>query len=97
MLHLIFQSPIEDSVLQRIDSGDDVVFYENSIFQINKEGMLNTEIQQLLKRNVAIHVLREELETRGICVDELVTGIEVIDYPGLVHLTQKNKLVRTWN
>ncbi len=31
MLHLIFQSPIAHSVLQRIESGDDVVFFENAV------------------------------------------------------------------
>ena len=32
MLHLISQSSIDLSLLQRIDSGDDVVFIENAVF-----------------------------------------------------------------
>jgi len=37
--------------------------------------------------------LQEELTTRGIDVDE---SVSVIDYAGLVKLTEKNKIIKTW-
>ena len=97
MLHLIYQSPIDSSVIQRIESGDDVVFFENAVFRVNKAGLQNAELEQMLANNVHLYVLSDELVIRGVNVDELVLGIEVIDYSGLVTLTEKNKIIRTWN
>ena len=97
MLHLISQSFLDNSILHRIDNGDDVVFLESAVFRVNKESELSIELQQLLKNNVRLYVLSKELETRGIATDELVLGIEVIDYPGLVRLTEKNKVIQTWS
>ncbi len=97
MLHLVYQSPVEDSVIQRIESGDDVVFFENAIFRVNKKSLQSTELEQMLANNVHLYVLNDELVIRGVNTDELVLGIAVIDYPGLVALTEKNKIIRTWN
>jgi len=97
MLHLIFQSPINSALLQRIDKGDDVVFFENSIFQIYKGALLNDEFQQILSSRVYLYVLAVDMEVRGIEQEELITGVEVIDYAALVELTENNKVVRTWN
>ena len=97
MLHLIYQSPVEDSVIQRIESGDDVVFFENAVFRVNKKSLQSTELEQMLVNNVHLYVLSDELVIRGVNTDELVLGIAVIDYSGLVTLTEKNKIIRTWN
>jgi tRNA 2-thiouridine synthesizing protein B len=96
MLHLIFQSPIDMAILERIDSGDDVVFLENSVLRILKEGSLGDILSQLLKRN-RLCVLADDIEIRGIVTDELVNGIEVIDYSGLVGLTVKNPVIQSWS
>lgn len=97
MLHLIFQSSIDRALLQRIGSGDEVVFLENAIFRANKEGPLNSELQHMLNNRINFYVLDLELETRGITKEELVKGVEIIDYSGLVALTEKNKVIKSWN
>lgn len=97
MLHLIFQSPIDSSVLKRIDNGDVIVFHENAVFSLNSAGVLKNEIQNLLENNIHLFVLSEDLEIRGMSMTELHMGIEAIDYVGLVELTKKNELIRTWN
>jgi tRNA 2-thiouridine synthesizing protein B len=96
MLHLIFQSPIDSAILERIDSGDDVVFLENSVLRILKEGSLCAILTQLLKQN-RLCVLLDDIEIRGIVADELVKGIEVIDYSELVGLTVKNPVIQSWS
>lgn len=96
MLHLISQS-IDKALLQRIDSLDDVIFFENSIFQLNKNGVLNVDLDQMLKNRVRCYVLDLELETRGIKIEELVLGIESIDYSRFVELTENNKVISRWN
>jgi tRNA 2-thiouridine synthesizing protein B len=96
MLHLIFQSPIDNAILERIDSGDDVVFLENSVLRMLKKGCLSDILTQLLKRN-RLCVLTQDIEVRGIGADELVSGIEVIDYSELVRLTVKNPVIQSWS
>ena len=96
MLHLIFQSPIEIAILERIDSGDDVVFLENSVLRILQNGSLSDTLTQLLKQN-RLCVLADDIEVRGIVADELVNGIEVIDYSELVRLTVKNPVIQSWS
>ncbi|KAF3982977.1 MAG: sulfurtransferase complex subunit TusB [Methylococcales symbiont of Hymedesmia sp. n. MRB-2018] len=97
MLHLIFQSVLEPSVLQRIGSGDDVVFMENAVFRLYKENILSAELLKLLKNDIHLYVLNEELETRGIEKKELVLGVKVIDYLALAQLTETNTLISSWN
>ncbi len=96
MLHLIFKSPIESAILERIDSGDDVVFIENSVLRILQKGPLRDTLTQLLTRS-CLYVLSDDIEVRGITIAELIEGIEVIDYAGLVALTVKNPVIQTWS
>ena len=96
MLHLIFQSPIDAAILERISSGDDVVFLENSVLRILQKGSLCNTLTQLLKHN-RLCVLHDDIEVRGIRADELVNGIEVIDYSELVRLTVKNPQIQSWS
>ncbi len=97
MLHLIFQSAIDGALLQRIDSLDSVIFFENAVFQINKKGILSLQLKQMLKNRTSLYVLDVELETRGLNITELVSGIEVINYSGFVELTEQNKVIKTWS
>ncbi|MFZ2171568.1 MAG: sulfurtransferase complex subunit TusB [Methylococcaceae bacterium] len=96
MLHLIFQSPIDIAILERIDSGDDVVFLENSVLRILQKGSLSETLMQLLKQN-RLCVLADDIVVRGIVADELVNGIEVIDYSELIRLTVKNPVIQSWS
>ncbi len=96
MLHLIFQSPIELAILERIDPGDDVVFLENSVLRILKNGSLCDALMKLLKSN-RLCVLNDDIEIRGIVNKELVNGIEVIDYSELVRMTVKNPVIQSWS
>ncbi|MDO9162791.1 MAG: sulfurtransferase complex subunit TusB [Methylococcaceae bacterium] len=95
MLHLIFQSPIEQAVLQRIDPGDVVVFMENALLRILQNGVMASALATLLKTN-RLCVMSEDIIVRGIAVDALITGIDVIDYAELVELTVHNSAIQSW-
>lgn len=97
MLHLIFQSSIDKALVQRIENLDEVIFLESALFQLNKMGVFSTELEQMLKNSIRCYVLDVELETRGIKIEELVAGVEVIDYSQFVELTETNKVIKTWN
>lgn len=95
MLHLIFQSPIETAILERIDSGDVVVFLENSVLRmLLNSGMSDTLAQQLGSNRLC--VLSDDIAVRGIVPDELVKGIEVISHAELVELAVNNSAIQSW-
>ncbi len=97
MLHLIFQPPIDMAILERINTGDDVVFLENSVLRTLQKGRLNDALTRLLDGGNRLCVLADDIEVRGIVADELVKGIEVIDYSELVRLTVKNPVIQSWS
>ncbi len=97
MLHLVFQSLSDNALLQRIGNDDDVVFFENAIFCLTKAGSLNKDLQGLLNNHVQLYSLLDDIKTRGLSQNELVAGIQLIDYSALVRLTETNKLIRTWS
>lgn len=95
MLHLIFQSPIETAIFERIDSGDVVVFLENAVLRTLQNSSISDTLTQQLDSN-RLCVLSDDIAVRGIALDELVKGIEVIDYAGLVELTVNNPVIQSW-
>lgn len=96
MLHLIFQTPLNIAVLQRIDACDDVVLQGGAVWNAVRGHVLQSELESLLAKNCRLHVLREELELNGIAERRLQPGVDVIDYAGLVELTVSNKVNKTW-
>jgi len=95
VLHLIFQSPIETAILERIDSGDVVVFLENAVLRVLHNSRISDTLTQQLGSN-RLCVLSDDIAIRGIVPAELVKGIEVINYAGLVELTINNPVIQSW-
>lgn len=95
MLHLIFQSPIDIAVLDRMGSGDVAVFLENAVLGLLQKGKFADVLNNQLNMN-RLFVLSEDMEVRGILASELVSGLEVIGYAGLVDLTVENPLITSW-
>jgi tRNA 2-thiouridine synthesizing protein B len=95
MLHLIFQPPIEAAIWGRIDSGDVVVFLENSVLRILQNSSVSNTLAQQIS-NTRFCVLSDDIAVRGIAPNELVEGVEVIDYAGLVELTVNNPVIQSW-
>ncbi len=96
MLHLIFQSPIEAAILERIDSGDVVVFLENAVLRTLQNSAISATLTQQLGSN-RLCVLSDDIAVRGIVPNELVKGVEVIDYAGLVELAVNSPAIQSWS
>jgi tRNA 2-thiouridine synthesizing protein B len=95
VLHLIFQSPIEIAVLGRINSGDVVVFLENAVLRVLQNSGISDVLTEQLESN-RLYVLSDDIVVRGIAPDQLLKGLEVIDYAGLVELTVDNPVIQSW-
>ena len=95
MLHIISHSPVEVAILERIGAGDVVIFIENAVLGVLRQGALSGNLQRSLKEYRCC-VLLADMEVRGIGVEELVSGIEVMDYCGFVELTVQNPVIQSW-
>jgi tRNA 2-thiouridine synthesizing protein B len=95
VLHLVFQSPIEIAVLERIDPGDVVVFLENAVLRVLKNSVISVALTRQLGKN-RFCVLSDDIAIRGISPNELIEGLEVIDHAGLVELTVNNAVIQSW-
>ncbi len=96
MLHLVYQSPLQLPTLQRMACGDAVLFMENALLSLSKQGRLATELENM-QQGQSLFVLREEIEIRGIQESELVAGIQTIDYQDFVNLSCGHEVIQTWN
>jgi tRNA 2-thiouridine synthesizing protein B len=96
VLHLIFQSPIETAILERVDSGDIVVFLENAVLRTLQNSVISVTLTRQLSSN-RLCVLSDDIAVRGIIPDELIKGIEVINYADLVELTVNNPVIQSWS
>jgi tRNA 2-thiouridine synthesizing protein B len=95
MLHLIFQAPVDVAVLERMADGDAAVFLESGVFGVLQKGLKAGALIDKLSSN-RFYVLSEDMAIRGILESELVAGLELINYDGLVSLTVKNPLITSW-
>jgi tRNA 2-thiouridine synthesizing protein B len=95
VLHLIFQSPIEAAILERIDTEDIVVFLENAVLRTLQNSVISDTLMQQMSCN-RLFVLSDDIAVRGITPNELVKGVEVIDYAELVKLTVNNPVIQSW-
>jgi tRNA 2-thiouridine synthesizing protein B len=95
MLHLVFQSPIEPALLERLGAGDDVLFLENSLLQTLANSSLDSCLSARLTEQ-QFYVLADDLTARGISVEELISGITAIDFAGFVDLSIKNAVITSW-
>ncbi len=95
MLHLVFQSPPDIAVLDRMADGDTAVFMESAVLNMLHQGRLAALLTAKTNSN-HLYVLSEDMVARGIDESELAFGLEVIDYAGLVKLTVDNSLIASW-
>ncbi len=95
MLHLVSQSPIANAVLARLNIGDEIVFLDNAVLWLLQTGNSNNTWSELLKTH-QLYAMTDALAVRGINAEELVQGINIIDYPELVALTVKHPVIQSW-
>ena len=96
MLHLVFQSSFEIAILDRINSGDLIVFMGDSVLRALDYSIYAESFKSSLANRYELYVLEDDIVIRGIAADRLVRGIQVIDYSGLVALTTENKVIQSW-
>lgn len=95
MLHLIFLGTIDNKLVERIAPDDAVVLLDDAVFRSLRLGDCAALVAKFVQQGRCF-VLQEHLLIRGIAAAEIIDGIEIIDYAGLVELTVEHSVIKTW-
>jgi len=101
MLHTVNKSPYEKNSLQRCfevaTAGSPVLLIENAVYAVMVAGSQAPKIEQALgQRQLRVYALEADLKLRGITQEQMIPGIEVVDYAGFVNLAADNDKVQSW-
>lgn len=96
MLHLISQLGLPQAVVERVAAGDDVLLQQSNVWSAVTGHDDNHKLQYLLSLPCRVYVLQELLAVNGILPQQLLTGVQVTDYPGFVALTVDNPAICSW-
>ncbi len=98
-LHLVNKSPFErnslDACLRLAAKGSAVLLFEDGVIG----AMQNTKHSDAINTAMSDHkfyVLGPDIKARGLNDDNVIDGINVIDYDGFVDLTTEHKTVQSW-
>ena len=99
MLHMVNKSPFERtalaSCLRCARKGDAVLLFEDGVIAARQASAAQTGIDGAVK-DLKLFVLGPDLEARGIAPEQVLAGIEIVDYGGFVDLVAENNPVQSW-
>ena len=99
MLHMVNKSPFERTALATClrcaNKGDSVLLFEDGVIAARQMSAAQTGIEGALKE-LKLFVLGPDLEARGIAPEQVLDGIEIVDYGGFVDLVAENNPVQSW-
>ncbi|MCK5876799.1 MAG: sulfurtransferase complex subunit TusB [Candidatus Marithrix sp.] len=98
-LHTVNKSPFEtnslETCLRLSRAGHNVLLFEDGVYGASKGTRFEALITEAMK-NCKIHVLLPDFEARGMQTDNLIAGIETVDYAGFVDLVTASERVQSW-
>lgn len=99
MLHTVNKSPFEkttlDSCLRFAQEGSSILLIEDGVYAAMKGA--KTEDQMVAAGNRhKIYVLGPDLMARGLAEENVIDGIETVDYGGFVDLAASHDNVQSW-
>jgi len=95
MLHIVTHHQFVVQ-FERITKGDAILFLADSILSLHKKGQFK-DYFSVWTTDFACYVLQADMLARGLRENELIAGLQIIDYSGFVDLTVAHKVIKTWN
>jgi tRNA 2-thiouridine synthesizing protein B len=98
-LHTVNKSPFERNALKsclgHLCQGDAVLMIEDGVFGARKGSSAASMVQAALQA-AKVYALAPDLAARGIKPQDLVGGIELVDYGGFVDLVTNHGRTVAW-
>jgi tRNA 2-thiouridine synthesizing protein B len=99
MLHTINKSPFErrtlDSCLRHVVKGAGILLLEDGVYAAVNGTVVADKVKAALSDN-KVYVLGPDVEARGLKKENLIEGLEVVDYGGFVDLVTEYDKVQSW-
>ena len=99
MLHTINKSPFEktslDSCLRFAREGASILLLEDGVYAAMR-GTTAEEKMIAAGNRHKVFVLGPDLKARGLAPENVIEGIETVDYGGFVDLTVSHDNVQSW-
>ena len=99
MIHTVNKSPFErttlDSCLRLAKKGSVILLYEDGIYAAKKDTAVADKTTAATK-DFSVYVLGPDLKARGISPDQVIDGVQIIDYGGFVDLVAEHGPAHAW-
>ncbi len=99
MLHTINKSPFENSSVSSCLSlcvkDSSILFIEDAVISVMKHSKFCSLIESSLK-NFKMYALKPDLEARGLSLENVISGVNIVGYEEFVELTIEHDSVQSW-
>jgi len=98
MLHIVNKSPFErnafDACIRVATEGSSVLLIEDGIYASMKNTTVTPQVAAVI--GVKFFVLGPDLDARGMKKENVIDGIDVVDYSRFVDLVAEHDNVQSW-
>ncbi len=98
-LHTVNKSPFERNALQscvgHLLSGDALLMIEDGVLGARKGTSATAAIQAALAKG-NVYALASDLAARGLRPEQLIDGVQMVDYDGFVDLVAEHSRTVAW-
>lgn len=98
LLHTVNKSPFDKNSLQTCLSlakdGSAILLIEDGVYAVAKGNKFATAIKDAMK-NHKVYALEADVAMRGL-KDNVIDGVEIVDYAGFVDLAAEHSQVQSW-
>jgi len=99
MLHTVNKSPFErrtlDSALRHAIKGSGILLIEDGVYAAFDGTVVADKVKAAMADH-KIYVLGPDVSARGMSEDNVIDGVQVIDYSGFVDLVTEYDKVQSW-
>jgi tRNA 2-thiouridine synthesizing protein B len=99
MLHTVNKSPFERNALKACLGHalpeSSVLLIEDGVYAAVSGTAFENDVREAMSDR-KLYVLGPDLLARGLTSDNVIDGINVVDYAGFVELTEKHDKVQAW-
>ena len=99
MLHTVNKSPFEknsfDTCLRLAKPGSAILLIEDAVYAVVSGTQFEGKVKDATTRH-SVHVLGPDLKARGMLAEQVIDGVNVVDYDGFVDLAAEHSGVQAW-